>query len=137
MQKTKSMRLLLTVFFISFLQWSCGQSQPTVQNLGVADFKKALETTASKQLIDVRTDAEVQTGVIANAQQYDLSGPDFQHQLDQLDKNVPVYVYCAVGGRSAQAAQIMAKSGFTQIYNLTDGVQGWVQAGNSLQPVQP
>jgi rhodanese-related sulfurtransferase len=78
----------------------------------------------------------VQTGTIANAGQCDLSGPHFQHQLDRLDKNVPVYVYCAVGGRSAQAAQILAQSGFKQVYNLTGGVQGWVQAGNSLQPFQ-
>ena len=131
------MRLLLTLFFLTLLHWGCGQGQPTVLNLSTADFKKALETTVPKQLLDVRTDAEVQAGVIANARHCDLSNPHFEHQLDQLDKNVPVYVYCAVGGRSAQAAQILSEKGFKQVYNLTGGVQGWVQAGNSLQPLQP
>jgi len=131
-----AMRLILTLIFLTLLQWGCGQGQPTVQNLSVADFKKSLETTVPKELIDVRTDAEVQTGVIANARQCDLSSPHFQHQIDQLDKNVPVYVYCAVGGRSAQAAQILAENGFKQVYNLTDGVQSWVQAGNDLQSFQ-
>lgn len=134
--KTKCMRFL-TLVFIGFIHWSCGQGQPTVKNLGDAEFKTALTTKTVRQLIDVRTNAEVKTGVIANARQCDLSSPRSGQQFDQLDQNVPVYVYCAVGGRSAQAAQLLVNNGFKQFYNLSGGIQSWMRTGNTLQPIHP
>ncbi|MEZ0486796.1 rhodanese-like domain-containing protein [Fibrella aquatica] len=131
------MRFILTLLFVGIFHWCTGQGQPVVKNSTVSEFKAAVASKAPRQLIDVRTDAEVKTGVIANARQIDFSGPHFQHQLDQLDKNVPVYVYCAVGGRSARAAQVLASKGFKEVYNLSGGIQQWVQAGNPLQPLRP
>ena len=131
------MRLILTLLFVGVLQWCAAQSKSVVKNISVIEFKAAIASKAPRQLIDVRTDAEVKTGVIANAQQIDWSSPHFQHQLDRLDKNVPVYVYCAVGGRSAKAAQVMAGKGFKEVYNLSGGIQQWVQAGNVLQSLRP
>ncbi len=46
---------------------------------------------------------------------------DFKQQVEKLDKNKPVFVYCAVGGRSAKASQILKESGFKVIYNLQGG----------------
>ncbi|RYF68989.1 MAG: rhodanese-like domain-containing protein [Cytophagaceae bacterium] len=131
------MRVLLTIFLCSLLVWSCNPNgTSTVQQLSVADFKTAIEASAPNQLIDVRTDDEVSQGVIANARQIDIASPDFEQKLDQLDKSVPVYVYCAIGGRSAQAAQILAQKGFSRVYNLADGMQGWLQAGQRVSPLR-
>ena len=38
-------------------------------------------------------------------------------RLGELDKSKPVVVYCAAGGRSAQAAVIMQAAGFTEVVN--------------------
>ncbi len=47
-------------------------------------------------------------------------------------KNKKVLVYCHSGGRSMAASQMLKKSGFTKIYNMTGGVSAWVGAGNKL-----
>lgn len=129
------MRILRSILFfllISLIQLSCGSGQAPVKDLSANDFKTAIESPAPKQLIDVRTDAEVSQGRIANARQIDFASPAFEQQLDQLDKNQPVYLYCAIGGRSTQAAQICARKGFKEVYNLSGGIQGWMQAGNPI-----
>ena len=46
-----------------------------------------------------------------------------------LDKKKPVYVYCAVGGRSAKASKVLQESGFKTVYNLLGGFNGWTAAG--------
>ena len=46
-------------------------------------------------------------------------------RLGELDPNKPVVVYCAIGGRSRVAAQMMAGKGFTTIYNLSGGIKAW------------
>ena len=43
----------------------------------------------------------------------------------QLDKNQPIIVYCAAGGRSAKASQMLKKNGFKVIYDLSGGYDNW------------
>lgn len=40
------------------------------------------------------------------------------------EKDAPVIVYCYVGGRSAAAAQALARMGYTQVYNM-GGFGSW------------
>ena len=46
-----------------------------------------------------------------------------------MEKSKPILVYCASGGRSSQAAAILAKHGFMEVYNLEGGLYGWQNAG--------
>lgn len=113
----------------------------TVKNVEVvspADFAKRLVsiTAAGVQLLDVRTPAEQRQGVIEGARLLDFSKRDvFVNGIDQLDKNRPVLVYCAVGGRSAMAARMLAERGFRQIVDLDGGMDAWRRSGNhTVQP---
>ncbi|TAE59522.1 MAG: rhodanese-like domain-containing protein, partial [Bacteroidetes bacterium] len=47
----------------------------------------------------------------------------------KLDKSQPVFVYCAVGGRSGRSAQTLQQLGFTQVYDLEGGITRWQQEG--------
>lgn len=131
------MKTLVYTLILVLSSWSCNpqQKKAAINNLTANEFKAALESQSPKQLIDVRTDEEVNSGVIANAHQLNMANPDFDQQLDKLDKNTPVYLYCAVGGRSAQAAQILAQKGFKEINNLDGGIQGWVLAGYPINSI--
>ena len=53
---------------------------------------------------------------------------DFEQRIDTLDKNKPVYVYCKVGGRSAEAVTIMKNKGFRHIIELDGGMDAWNEA---------
>ena len=51
--------------------------------------------------------------------------PDFVARVQQVAKpGDMVLVTCRSGGRSAIAVNLLARAGFTQVYNVVDGVEG-------------
>ena len=53
------------------------------------------------------------------------SNPDFLARVNELFKPTDhLYVMCRSGGRSAMAVNELAKAGFTQVYNIVDGMEG-------------
>jgi len=81
------------------------------------------------QLIDVRTPEEYESGHLTNSENLNFFDETFEKELDKLDKDVPVCVYCKSGGRSTKAAEILKKKGFKDIYNLDGGIMGWKKEG--------
>ncbi|WP_010177173.1 rhodanese-like domain-containing protein [Aquimarina agarilytica] len=78
------------------------------------------------QFIDVRSPKEYNEGHIDDAINMNIAEVDnFIKQTQQLDKNKPVYLYCYTGGRSGKASKILAKAGFTSIYDFTGGWKAW------------
>lgn len=66
--------------------------------------------------------------------------PDFVARVSEVAKpDNTIMVMCRSGGRSAIAANMLAKAGFTRVYNITDGMEGDAN-GNSdahAQALQP
>ena len=51
--------------------------------------------------------------------------PDFiAHVQDWAAPTDTILVMCRSGGRSAMAANALAKAGYTNVYNITDGMEG-------------
>src|SRR5690606_21149204 len=59
----------------------------------------------------------------------DVRGKEFQSQVSALDKQLPVFVYCLSGVRSASAAAAMRKMGFEQVYEMPGGMMEWRAQG--------
>jgi rhodanese-related sulfurtransferase len=78
-------------------------------------------------ILDVRTSDEVRAAHLPGMTNIDITEGSFMDRIQQLDKEKPVYVYCAVGGRSANAAQKLKDLGFKEVYNLDGGIQAWIQ----------
>jgi rhodanese-related sulfurtransferase/rubrerythrin len=74
-------------------------------------------------LLDVRQPGEYEGEHIPGAKLIPL--PGLKDGLDQLDSQKPVLVYCAVGGRSLAAAQLLSGFGFQEVYNLQGGIKAW------------
>ena len=105
-----------------------GQEQTQVtavaQLVNKKEFTKLLDKEG-RQLVDVRTPGEIQQGKIADAMEMNFHDANFQNQLESLDKEKPVLIYCAAGGRSAKAVQMMKSMGFKEIYELDGGYNAW------------
>lgn len=129
------MNKLIFSFLIVSVCFSKSFAQQT-RNVDVKEFKMLMEKAANKIVLDVRTDSEVAQGVLPNAFQIDFNGNNFESQIDKLDKNKPVFVYCAVGGRSGKATSILAKKGFKNVYNLAGGINAWRAAGMQTIPLK-
>lgn len=102
------------------------KAQPTgiSKVVGAAEFKQLMKRSDA-QLIDVRTPAEYNAGKIGAAKNIDYYSPSFKSEMAKLDKSKPILVYCAVGGRSGQAASVLKDMGFKEIYDLKGGYNGW------------
>ena len=84
-------------------------------------------------VIDVRTPEEYALGHVPGAVNIPLGDlPDHLAELD-AKKTEDLYLICAVGGRSAQAAKLLASNGFTSAINVTGGTNAWAKAGLPLQ----
>jgi phage shock protein E len=92
-----------------------------VKSLTSQQAKDLLTRKPATIILDVRTDQEFTGGHLENAINLDYNTPDFQTQLQSLDRAKSYLVYCAVGGRSSKAAQLMQEMGFLQVYNVTGG----------------
>lgn len=89
------------------------------------ELQKLIKDKSDLQLIDVRTIGEYKAGHLSKSVLIDYYKPDFKAQLQKLDKNKPIAVYCAIGGRSNGALQILKRLGFREAYDLSGGIQAW------------
>lgn len=107
-------------------------TQTAFTDIEPADFKKMMDSKPGI-LLDVRTPGEVANGKIAQPTHIDIMQPNFVEKVKKLDTQKPIYVYCAVGGRSGKAMQQMKKLGFKEVYNLKGGITAWKQAGYKVE----
>ncbi len=77
--------------------------------------------------IDVRTPAEYAEGHVQGAKLIPVQ--ELEQRLAEVPKEKRVYLYCRSGKRSAAAAKILVKSGFTNIENIEGGIEAWRSAG--------
>ncbi len=108
------------------------KTQTRVTVLPLAKFGKLIGAVGDIQLVDVRTPNEVAQGSIAGAMNIDINGAGFEENIAKLNRSQAVYVYCKSGGRSARAAAILKKAGFTDIYDLQGGFTAWQAAGMEI-----
>lgn len=81
----------------------------------------------NNQILDVRTVEEFEAGSISESVNIDYWNPEFLTLVkSKFDKNFPLLVYCAGGGRSALAADQLHKKGFKLIYNLDGGYVAYI-----------
>lgn len=77
-------------------------------------------------LLDVRTTGEYQAGHIPGSLLIDvLQKENFKTAIAALDKKKTYLLYCRSGKRSADAKVLMQSAGFTKLYDLEGGFNGW------------
>lgn len=83
-------------------------------------------------VLDVRTADEYKDGHIAGAKNIDFTENTFAALVKELDKEKPLLVHCAAGGRSTKSLEILEKEGFKKVYHLDGGLKGWVKDGKPV-----
>ena len=49
------------------------------------------------------------------------------------DVHTPIVVYCSGGYRCALVAESLQKMGYSEVYSLETGMQGWIDEGYSIK----
>ena len=102
--------------FLIILFFACADQKSEIQLLEKHEFQVLMNQDV--QLIDVRTSEEYSKGFIEEAQNIDYNSIDFVNQISKLNKDKPVLLYCAMGGRSSKASKVFKSQGFKKIYDF-------------------
>jgi adenylyltransferase/sulfurtransferase len=99
-----------------------------------ASWKDKLDRGERITIIDVREPHEWQ---IANLARYGarlIQLGQFPQCLSEINPADDTVVHCKVGGRSAQAYEVLQHAGYTRIKNLKGGILAWAdQVDRSMQ----
>lgn len=80
------------------------------------------------RLIDVREPGELQsTGRVAQSENIPLS--QFMEGADAIDRDTPLVVMCASGGRSGRVVRALETAGFQSAASMEGGMFGWKAYG--------
>ena len=118
--------------FTFFMFFSCGLDVDTSINQVNSDELLDFIDINNAVLVDVRTHDEYNSGYIENSINIDYFSDDFSENVEKLDKNTPIVLYCRSGKRSSKSANKLSKLGFKEIYNLQGGILDWIEIGNSV-----
>jgi len=89
----------------------------------VHELKRMKEGNEEFQLIDVRENSEHEFCNIGG--ELIPMGAIFLN-VDKIDKNIKVIIYCRSGNRSANVIKALEQQfGFDNLYNLKGGILGW------------
>lgn len=95
-------------------------------DLNQKEWREQLHGDSQAVIIDVRTDEEMEEGIIPGAMQMNIQDTaKFYEDAKQLDATKSYYLYCRSGSRSAQACMLFNSLGIENAYNLKGGISEW------------
>ncbi|MCP5055116.1 MAG: molybdopterin-synthase adenylyltransferase MoeB [bacterium] len=99
--------------------------ESVVKEISATDVKRRLAADEGFLLLDVRNPDEWETARIEGATLIPLG--ELENRLAELLdwKDRPIVAHCHHGGRSAQACEILARAGFSDLTNLVGGIEAW------------
>lgn len=103
--------------------------QPKVPTVSSEELKRAIEAKESFVLLDVRTQGEYVRGKISGSINIPLDKITCDIFETVPDKNKKLYVYCLSGSRSAHAVDALAKLGYTNVFDVAQGLLAWRAKG--------
>ncbi|MCX8080271.1 MAG: rhodanese-like domain-containing protein [Bacteroidia bacterium] len=122
---------------IIMMFFTCATTYMAQINVSADEFEKKLKSDKNAVCIDLRTPEEIKKhGKIPLAIEIDWLSNDSEQKLSALDKSKNYYVYCAGGGRSAEAMEWMLKNGFKNVINLEKGFNEWKKKGKKVEELK-
>jgi rhodanese-related sulfurtransferase len=100
-------------------------------DLSSAEAKALLAKNKLVVLVDVRTPEEYLQAHLAGALLIPLG--ELKKRVQEIPRDRPLLVYCAVGARSVSAAGFLASRGYREVYHMSDGLVGWYKNGFPIE----
>lgn len=114
------MRLVVLMAVVLLINLGCSQ----IKEKHITDVSEVeLDTVV---LVDVRTPKEYNAGHLENSLNIDWLGDSFKSEIELIDKNETIYLYCRSGRRSADATMYLDSLGYKNVYNLRGGYIAYI-----------
>ena len=133
---------LFSSFLLLLVLSAC--SEPPYKNINNNELSIMIEQGVP--VYDVRrADEWRETGVIDGSKLLTFVGsdsrmmPDFMPRFTEaVSKNEPVILICRTGNRtSALAKHLVEQLGYSQVYNVRNGITQWIREGNAVIQALP
>ena len=99
----------------------CKPKPNLIKEISAKEFGKLVEERGAIQIIDVREPSEYS---LFNIKGVNIPFKSLPNQIDKIQKDIPVIIHCQHGSRSKRAIELLQKDfGFTNLYNLTGGIE--------------
>ena len=87
--------------------------------------KKLIESNKDLIIIDVRRYSEYKSANIPHS--INIPVEELEWEIEELKENIdkPILIYCKAGHKSALACEMLKEEGFTNLYNLGQGLLGY------------
>lgn len=115
----------ITAALIAFIAWQLINRPSPGAEVDAEELLKMLATDAEVVLLDVREPDEYAAGHIPGSILIPLGDLDHSERLKEIDPSQKIVVICRSGNRSEFGQQMLMDMGFTDVYNLTGGIQRW------------
>ena len=99
--------------------------------MSVEELRALQESGESFELLDVRTPGERETASIEGSK---LLTQEEAKRIETLPKDAVLVFYCHHAQRSHAAANYFRQQGFTDVHNLTGGIDAWSQQVDPAVP---
>ena len=104
---------------------------PRIKEISVTDLVRMLGDDDRFELIDIRTAAEIERGVLPRAKALSMRLVPLKLKYF-ADSPRQIVVYCRTGSRSAQVCRFLNQQGIHNVISLRGGIVRWASAGHPL-----
>ena len=101
-----------------------------IREFTVAQTRERIDADASAKLIDVREDNEWEAEHAAGADHLGKGIIERDIEAKVPDKSTQLILYCGGGYRSALAADVLQKMGYTNVFSMAGGWKAWKDSGS-------
>lgn len=125
----------LIIFLILFAVYSCKDvAANKIKVVTVEEMTTHLQY-GDVQIVDLQPEVEYNKSHLVNAANI-IYDKDFREKLKKLDKTKPIAIYCTTGTVSPEAAKILQRAGFTDIYVLDGGIKKWITEKREISEIR-
>ena len=104
-----------------------------VREVTVAETQARTQQNREAKLIDVREDNEWEAAHAAGAIHLGKGIIERDIEATVPDRNAELILYCGGGYRSALAADVLQKMGYTNVFSMAGGWKAWKEAGGEIE----
>jgi len=108
-----------------------------IREVTVAETQDRLKENPQATLIDVREDNEFAAAHAAGAAHLGKGIIERDIETQVPDKDAELILYCGGGYRSALAADVLQKMGYTNVWSMAGGWRAWNEAGGEIEKGNP
>ncbi|HEY2962259.1 MAG TPA: rhodanese-like domain-containing protein [Pyrinomonadaceae bacterium] len=104
-----------------------------IREVTVTKTQQRIRENPPAKLIDVREDNEWNAAHAAGATHLGKGIIERDIETTVPDKNTELILYCGGGYRSALAADVLQRMGYTNVFSMAGGWKAWKESGGEIE----